>query len=73
VTSIHPAECRDPVCPQPHEGERLPAIDAVVLGKAIAEHRQALFDPRTHVADTHRCFDDCADDIYARCLELIAK
>jgi hypothetical protein len=32
-----------------------------------------MFDPVTHVAGSHLCFDDCADDIYARCLELIAK
>jgi hypothetical protein len=75
VSSVHPAECRDPICPEPHEVRRthLPTINAEVLGRAIGEHRFAMFDPVTHVAGSHLCFDDCADDIYARCLELIAK
>jgi hypothetical protein len=54
------------------EQRALPVINADVLGDAIQEHRDAHFDSSTHVADTHLCFDDCAEDIYARCLQLIA-
>jgi hypothetical protein len=51
----------------------LPVVNADVLGRAIAKHRQAMFAPGTPVSESHLCFDDCADDIYARCLELIAE
>jgi hypothetical protein len=54
------------------EQRTLPVINADVLGRAIAEHRQAEFEPHQHVL-THLCFDDCAEDIYARCLRLIAE
>jgi hypothetical protein len=73
VTFTHSADCDDPVCPEMHEEQPAPGIDAILLGRAIREHRQAEFDPHAVISMTHLCFDDCAENIAARYDELAAR
>jgi hypothetical protein len=73
VTFTHSADCHDPVCPELHEEQPAPGIDANLLGRAIREHRQAEFDPHAMISMTHLCFDDCAENIAARYDELASR
>jgi hypothetical protein len=73
VTSIHPADCEDPVCPEPHDAPLPPTVDVDRLGRAIRWHRQQEFDPHALISMQHFCFDDCAEDIASRYDELAAR
>jgi hypothetical protein len=55
--------------------ERVPreSVNADLLGRAIREHREALFDPHAMISMTHLCFDDCAENIAARYDELASR